>query len=302
MRINWYQSWRAAHLRRDLRCLLAAALLLSGPAYVQAGPRNLAIWPGSAPAGEAEEASTLRGQSFVRNVVRASVDAYLPEPSRANGGALVVCPGGAFRFLNIGEEGSRIAQWLNGKGYAAFVLHYRLKPTPRSDLLFVLNMLFELPPLLSGKAIMDRDSFLAYADPAIADGRQALRFVRDHAQAWRIDPKRIGMVGFSAGGVVALGASVGGDPAARPDFSAAIYSGPVELGRVPPDAPPLYLAAADDDPLTALATRPVAAAWNAARAPVELRIYQHGGHGFKSGTDSDRWMDEFGVWLDARNH
>lgn len=285
-------------------CLLAQAARAESPS----APENLYIWPDGAArvaqSGEPKEQELRHGeQHFIRNVTQASVDVWLPDAAKAGGMAMVVCPGGAFRFLTMTTEGEGIARWLNARGIAAFVLHYRLKQTPHSDWLFLGKMLFELPPLLSGKAITaDPSAFAVYAPPAIADGAQALRMVRGQAARWHLDPHRIGIAGFSAGGVVALGASLGGEAQARPDFTAALYSGPLDLGKVPADAPPLYAAAAADDPLTALATRPIAAAWQAGGAPVELHLYQHGGHGFKPGTDSERWKEEFGAWLDARRH
>lgn len=279
-----------------------AALLWAAGAWAGAPPRNVEIWPQAAPqAGEArEQDSVIKGRRFVRNVTRASLDVYLPSDAAADGSAVVVCPGGAFRFLNMSDEGERIARWLNARGVAAFVLHYRLKHTPQSDFLFFAKMLFELPPLLSGKALDDPAQFKVYEPPAVDDGRQALRWLRGQAAQWHLAADRIGIAGFSAGGVVALGTALAPQAEARPDFVAALYSGPVDTGHVPADAPPLYAAAAEDDPLTALATRPIAQAWKAAGATVELHLYQHGGHGFKSGTDSDRWMDDLGAWLDAR--
>lgn len=306
--------------RSLLAVSLAATLFLWGMAVscasapavqsVAAAPLNLPIWPDAAAAGadstapKEQESVASWHERFIRNVTQASVDVYLPESSRANGGAMIVCPGGGFRFLTMEGEGEQVEHWLNQRGIAAFILHYRLKPTPRSDLLFYLRMLIELPPLLSGKAINDPKAFAMFAPPAIADGTQAVRFVRSRAEQWHLAPDRIGMLGFSAGGVVAVGASLATDARDRPDFTAALYSGPLDTGPVPADAPPLFAAAAADDPLTALGTQPFAAAWKAGGAPVELHIYQKGGHGFgmqKKGTDSDRWVDDFSAWLEARH-
>jgi len=284
-----------------LRSATAAGLLWA--AGVSAAPLNLPIWPDAAAAagsGEPSEQDSTASwhEHFVRNVRRASLDVYLPDASKATGTGMIVCPGGAFRFLTMEGEGERIAQWLNDRGIAAFILHYRLKPTARSELLFLAQMLYQLPPLLNGSKV---DEIKPLATPAIADGVQAVRFVRGRAGQWQLAPDRIGMIGFSAGGMVTLGTSLTPEVHNRPDFSAAIYSGPLDLGRVPADAPPLFAAAAADDPLTALATRPIAAAWKAGGAPVELHIYQHGGHGFKKGTDSERWTDDFSAWLQARH-
>jgi len=289
-----------------------AATAASAPAQppASAAPPNLLIWPADdagagTGSGEPKEQESVASwhQRFVRNVTRASVDVYLPEPSRANGAAMIVCPGGGFRFLTMEGEGEQVEHWLNQRGIAAFILHYRLKPTPRSDLLFYIRMLIELPPLFSGKGIKDKQSFMSLEAPAIADGTQAVRFVRSEAATWHLAPDRIGVLGFSAGGVVAVGASLAAEPKDRPDFAAALYSGPLDIGSVPADAPPLFMGAAADDPLTALGTQPIAAAWKAGGAPVELHVYQKGGHGFgmqKKGTDSDRWVDDFSAWLEAR--
>ncbi|MGH8529934.1 MAG: alpha/beta hydrolase [Nevskiales bacterium] len=282
----------------------AASARETQDAAAPVAPRNLSIWPDGAAAGaggveqdEQKFTAPFGHERFIRNVTRASVDVYLPNPSAANGSAMIVCPGGGFRFLTMDGEGEPVAQWLNSKGTTAFILHYRLKPTPKSDLLFVAQMLFVLPSLLSGKAIGD---IKPLATPAIADATQALRFIRSQAASWHLDPDRIGMIGFSAGGMVAVGASLVDDARDRPAFTAAIYSGPLDIGTVPADAPPLFTAAAADDPLTDLATRPIASAWKAGGAPVDLHIYEHGGHGFgvaTKGADSDRWLADFTAWL-----
>jgi acetyl esterase/lipase len=289
-----------------VRAVATACLLWAAGA--SAAPLNLPIWPDPAAAGgepgepREQDSTASWHEHFIRNVRQASIDVYLPDPSpdssRTSGTGMVVCPGGAFRFLTMEGEGERIAHWLNARGIAAFVLHYRLKPTPHSELLFLLQMLYELPPLLNGSKVGE---IKPLAGPAIADGVQALRFVRARAAQWQLKPGRLGMIGFSAGGMVALGTSLTTQAQDRPDFSAAIYSGPLDVAPVPADAPPLFAAAAADDPLTTLATQPIAAAWKAAGAPVELHIYQHGGHGFKKGTDSEHWTEDFGAWVQVRH-
>lgn len=282
--------------------LACAALLWS--ATVPAASRTelgVRIWPGQAGSDapiEQELAATENHPRFLRNVREATVDVYLPEASPPRG-ALVVCPGGGFRFLNIDEEGTEVARWLNGQGYAAVVLHYRLKPTPTSDWLFFAKMLIELPLLLRGWGLGD---FKAIAEPAIADAAQALRYVRGQSAQWQLQSSRVGIAGFSAGGMVAVGASLIADARHRPDYTAAFYSGPVDIQSVPAGAPPLLAAASLGDRLTPIATQPIAAAWAAGGAPVELKLYEGGGHGFgkeqPQGTASERWLNDFADWLE----
>jgi acetyl esterase/lipase len=293
-----FRSWRVA-----LPALLLVGCAAAKPPVAPAAvPLNLYIWPDAdvavAKSGEPKEQDFgSSDEPMVRNVTQASVDVYLPDPATAKGGAMLVCPGGAFYFLTMQNEGIKIAHWLNARGTAAFVLHYRLRPTPRWAPAFYLKMLFVLPSLLSGKSTK---SIEPDALPAVADGEQAMRYIRSHSADWHLDPQRIGVTGFSAGGMVAVGTALTRDAQARPDFAAALYSGPLEVKQVPADAPPLFAAAAADDPLTAIGTQPIAAAWTAGSAPVELHIYKTGGHGFKPGSDSDRWKNDFGAWLAAR--
>lgn len=284
--------------------LACAALLWS--ATVPAASRTelgVRIWPGQAGSDEPIEqelAATEKHPRFLRNVREATVDVYLPEVSPPRG-ALVVCPGGGFRFLNIDEEGTEVARWLSGQGFAAVVLHYRLKPTPRSDWLFFARMLVELPLLIRGWGI---NGLKPLATPAIADATQALRYVRGQAVQWRVSSNRVGIIGFSAGGMVALGASLAADARSRPDYTAAFYSGPFDVAPVPADAPPLLAAASLGDPLTPIATQPIASAWAAGGAPVELKLYEGGGHGFgmqPKGNASDRWLNDFADWLERNS-
>src|SRR6185437_7045757 len=123
------------------------------------------------------------------------------------------------------------------------------------------------------------------------------RFVRDHAGDWDVDPARTGIIGFSAGGAVALGAAIVHDAACRPDFVGAIY--PAYRGGVPvpADAPPIFLAIADDDKSIApISTARLYEAWHKLGLPAELHIFGNGAHGFgvgAAGLLSDPWMDLF---------
>src|SRR5262249_42811810 len=148
---------------------------------------------------------------LVRNVSEPVLIPFLPEPSMAAGTGIVVCPGGGFHFLMIDKEGSHVARWLNERGVAAFVLKYRLVPTPDDDDAFVEQ----------ASNLKQRRAQIEQVRPAaIADGLQALRIIRREAPRWGIERDRLGILGFSAGGAVAAGAATRYDRDSRPNFAA----------------------------------------------------------------------------------
>ena len=138
---------------------------------------------------------------------------------------------------------------------------------------------------------------------SVTDGKVAIEYVRKHASEYKIDPKKIGIMGFSAGGTVAASAAFNFTPQNRPDFVAPVYAfmPPSMQGTVADDAPPLFIAAATDDGLN-LASHSVAlySKWLEAKKSAEIHIYEKGGHGFgmkKQGIPTDTWIDRFGDWL-----
>lgn len=259
------------------------------------------VWPGEVPdsglwqdAGPELERPRWENSRLVRNISQPTLTIFLPEPEVANGTGIVVCPGGAFHFLMVDKEGTEIAEWLNARGVAVFVLKYRVYPTEDDDAEFL--RIAEDP--LPRRADMDR------AWPhAVSDGLQAIRIVRERAERFRIDPNRLGIMGFSAGGAVTAGTACGyTDAASRPSFAAPIY--PVWHEQpVPVDAPPLFLAHASDDPLVSpQESVKLYSAWQQAGRRAELHIYAEGGHGFAlwpQGLPADTWIDRFWVWLQA---
>lgn len=275
------------------------------------------IWPGdgAAPGSEAWtwQQSTMTipwavtDRRLSRNVVTPTLTLFRPAPERANGTAMIIAPGGAFHFLMIDHEGYDMARWLADLGVTTFVLKYRLARTPDADadLLAFRN---ELQSRLHDSRAGTRPP----ASPIIQearlwgeeDGRQAIRFVREHAADWGIDPTRIGIGGFSAGGGVAMGAVMEHDAQSRPDFAAPIYAAYRDGLPVPADAPPLFIAIAHDDK----SVSPVSAArlyeaWHQADKSAELHIFGNGAHGFgmgKAGFLSDPWADLFKSWLSAQ--
>lgn len=243
---------------------------------------------------------------MVRNVVIPTVTMFNPAPGNANGTALIVAPGGAFSFLMVDYEGYDMARWLTRQGVTAFVLKYRLAHTPQNDADmpgFVHNLMNVLPhpgptveaPPVGTAAIEQARTW------AEEDGRQAIRFVRQHAAEWGIAPNRIGIAGFSAGGGVVMGAVMQHDALSRPDFAAPIYAGYRTATPVPQDAPPLFIALADDDNLVApISGARLYEAWHAAGKPAELHVFAKGGHGFgmrRQNLPSDAWIDLLKTWL-----
>jgi len=234
------------------------------------------------------------GLKVIRNVVHPTLTAYLPDPSIATGTAVIVCPGGAYHFLAFEHEGTEVARWLNEHGIAAFMLKYRLVQTGEDF------------PQCVGEHLSSRQKMKKLVDPlfplVLADGCQAVRLVRTRAAEWGIAPDRIGIMGFSAGGMVTLSTALNYDASSRPDFAAPIYSAPPMGGPVPADAPPLFLLCAADDDMASGVSTTYYKKWREAGKPVELHIYSKGGHGFgmnQLGLPSDHWIERFAEWLKA---
>lgn len=265
-----------------------------------ATPNAIPLYSGNGPESknpaQKEQWDTFIGQRIVRNVVYPTLTPVLPKPSIAAKAAVIVAPGGAFKFLSIDNEGYQVARWLADHGIAAFVLKYRLRQTPRDPNAF-------LKSLEAMAKSVDRDSGKGVSEPAVSlrDGQAAIAYVRAHAGQWSIDPHRIGFLGFSAGAALAIRMGLLPNAADRPDFVAPIY-GPMYARDVPADAPPLFAALASNDPLFGGGHDGLVKSWLAAGRPAELHIYVRGSHGFgmrKYGSTSDHWIREFYWWLQA---
>lgn len=233
----------------------------------------------------------------VRNIENPTLTAFLPEPSHSTGTAVIVAPGGAFIILAIAHEGEDVARWLSDRGIAAFVLRYRLAPTPRDDAQFRALRARQLQdPTLLTTVIKSQ------APIAISDSRDAIALVRKRAAEWGIAADHIGIIGFSAGGAVATGSATSYDASNRPDFVASIYGGSADV-NLSSDAPPAFIAATSDDPVVPASTSvQLYSKWRATGRPAELHIYVKGGHGFgmnHQGLPSDHWIDQFYCWLTA---
>jgi len=286
---------------RMLRTILCCSFLLAklagaaAPASVPAG-REIPLWQDGAPNAEAAaDVSDASADSTLPKhftvVYHPSLYVFLPAKGKANGLAMVVAPGGGHSQLVIDKEGWEIAEWLNKNGIAAFVLKYRLARA--------------------------KDSHYTVAGDAMADSTRALRLVRSRAEEWGIDPKRLGFIGFSAGGeLTALmetrfdaGNSGAADPierqSSRPDFTVNVYPGfrPGTI-TVPKDAPPAFLVCADDDPSHVVTTVNLYLDLQKQGISSEMHIYDSGKHGFGLRAPAtlpvSTWTDRLKDWLTER--
>jgi acetyl esterase/lipase len=242
----------------------------AGPDAKLEAYRNIPLW----------DAGKVPGASADGPLDAPFLTVFLPRAGSANGGAVVIAPGGGNIMLMYGGEGAEVAEVYNDWGVTAFVLSYRL--APRYD-----------------------------NEARTQDGERAMRLVRAHATAWNLDPARIGLIGFSAGGSLAravMAASDSGDPAAadpverassRPDYLGLVYgAGRANPGESLEDYPPTFLLSAAGDQGPSLANAQLFMDLTRAGAVAELHVYQRGRHGFGTGYGSP----EFGDWLPRLEH
>jgi acetyl esterase/lipase len=236
----------------------------------------------------------------VRNVTRPVLIPYLPEPKSANGTAIIICPGGAFHGLAIYHEGYDVARWLQERGVVAFVLKYRVIHTPADPDEYASQMkLLRVKPFEENEQHIEKVT-REVRPLAVADGLQSVKLVRARAAEWGIHPDRIGILGFSAGGYVAASAALNFDAENRPDFAGVIYGALVKDIKVPPDAPPLFMALTNNDEVAVGPSLELYSAWRRSGHPVELHVYARGDHGFgmnRQGLPSDGWIERFWDWL-----
>jgi acetyl esterase/lipase len=237
-----------------------------------ARPSSIALWkdgaPGSAPRmNEAEKADEGPGKCNVTNVHHPSLTPYLPDKNRATGTAIIIAPGGGHRMLCLGHEGYSLGEWFADHGIAAFVLKYRLA--------------------------REEGSTYSVDDHAMADTRRAIRTVRSRAEQWNINPDRIGILGFSAGGELAALAAMNSDAgqptsqdlveraSSRPNFQVLVYPGSSKRFTVSPGMPPAFITlGAKDRPDISMGMAQLYLKYKEVDVPCELHIYSEAGHGF----------------------
>jgi acetyl esterase/lipase len=245
---------------------------------------------------EAESDNNAFKAKVVYNVSKPTLTVFQPD-APATGAAVIICPGGGFYILSINSEGYDVANWLTKKGITCFVLKYRLGHSLTDDPAGVLSAKMGKPGFA--------DSVKSIIPLAIADGKAAIAYVRQHAAEYNIRPDKIGIIGFSAGGTVTASAAFNYTAENRPDFVAPIYAymPPQLISAVASDAPPMFIAAASDDNLN-LAPHSVDLynKWLNAKKTVELHMYVTGGHAFgmrRQNIPTDTWIDRFGDWLNV---
>ncbi|MBY8828050.1 alpha/beta hydrolase [Hephaestia mangrovi] len=279
------------------RCSLLAVLAIVSavPASAQTPPPEpvrevIHIWPEGASGAEARKSEPERiVNSYVHNVQNPSLTVFPADPRHANHIGMIVIPGGGHQFLVWQNEGVGPAKALNRYGITAFVLKYRLAREPGS-------------------------TYTIEGDAA-ADARRAVRWVRAHAARYHVDPHRIGMMGFSAGGeLVTLVADNPAPPrradsdavdsvSGRPDFQVLVYPGPLGIpAKAAAGAPPAFITAGTLDPCCAMPAMTLYKQLRDAHVSAELHLWADIGHGFNIAAHSERlsiahWPDRLADWL-----
>lgn len=287
-------------MKKSLFFLFAALTFTAG---IKAQENVIQLYEGAAPGSEswtwneAENNNNSWQTRVVYNVSRPTLTVFSPEAGKANGTSVIICPGGGFHALSINSEGYDVAKWLVKKGITCFVLKYRLAHSKTTD------PVAEMNANRGTKQIEEENR--AVIPMGIADGRAAIAYVRKHADELKLDPNRIGIIGFSAGGTVTASTAFSYSTENKPNFIAPVYAYfPTEMrGTVAADAPPAFIVAASDDGL-GLAPHSVDLynQWLLAKKNAELHMYSKGGHGFGmrvQNLPSDKWIERFGDWLNA---
>ncbi|WP_010134858.1 alpha/beta hydrolase [Ochrovirga pacifica] len=222
------------------------------------------------------------------NIAEPSILIYSPKKEINTGTAVVIAPGGGLRINSIESEGTMVADWLVKKGVTAIVLKYRLVPSEKGK--------------VSGTAEQKEELLQKVFPYAISDALSAIDYVRKNAADLGVDPTKIGMMGFSAGGAVTMGVAYNYKTTNRPDFLVPIYPWTSKYSvRKPQDnEPPMLIVCATNDPLDlAMGSIHLYTSWKEMGFSVALHMYAKGGHGFgmlKRNTPSDTWIERFYDW------
>ncbi len=275
-------------------------LLLLCTVVVANAQKVIPLYKGTAPGSEGwnwkEQEIHADIGTVVLDVSQPSLIVY--PAARPNGTAIILAPGGGFHGLALDLEATAEARWLNERGITAFLLKYRLM---HDDPAHPEN---NYTTLIRSDNMKTLDSLMMpVVALAMQDGLAAVKYVRQHATEYRISRDKIGFMGFSAGGGVTMSVAYHGDGESRPNFIAPMYAygKGIISNAVPKDTMPAFIVAASDDELAMVPiSLDIYSKWLAAKQPVELHVYERGGHGFgmkKQHLPVDTWIDRFGDWL-----
>lgn len=280
-------------LRTAIAATIAVCVVFTSFAFADEAPQRIPLWKDGAPGSEdrMHEPEVVTGTN-VSNVHHPSITPYLPSKEASTGTAILIAPGGGHSKLCLGHEGDSLAKWFAERGVAAFVMRYRLCREPNSDY------------TLEGHA-MD-------------DTRRAIRMIRSNSKEWNLDPNRIGILGFSAGGELAAYSAMhpqSGNPdssdpiervSSRPDFQGLIYPGKSDTFTVSEGMPPAFIAFGfHDREDIAFGMAKVYLKYKEANVPCEMHVYSEAGHGFgfreNNNTAAGRWPERMLEWLTDRD-
>jgi len=273
-------------MKHFLKLLLCIPITI----FCQVKPEVIPLWKNGAPGFENRKNEPERAKDWwVKNIHNPSLTMYAPSKELANGTAVVICPGGGHKALVYNSEGKNAALYLNTLGITAFVLKYRLA--------------------------REEGSPYSIEQHAKQDGLRAMKLVRYNAKKWNINPNKIGMLGFSAGGeVVSMVAYDSFKTSkkldtlidtfdARPNFQILVYPGPLGIpDELPKDVPPAFLIVANDDECCSAPVMKILKGYRKGNRSVEAHIYAKGGHAFNMGSRSklktlSTWPQRMSDWL-----
>jgi acetyl esterase/lipase len=299
-------SFHLAEIMKQGRALCSARLLafcwfaialsiwIAASAFASQS-QAIVLWANGAPGSEGKTVEetiriTEKGEHIVSGVHRPSITPYFPAKEKSTGAAVIIAPGGGHRELWVDHEGHTVAKWLSDRGVAAFVLKYRLA--------------------------RETGSTYTIEGTELSDMQRAIRVVRSRAQEWGVDPERIGVMGFSAGGELAALASTRYDrgtagstdlidrESSRPAFQALLYPAIPNDLKFSKETPPAFLVCGEDDrPDITQGLPELYVALKRAGVSAELHVYARTGHGFGVREDNrnpvSHWLQKFLEWLDV---
>ena len=269
--------------------LIFIASLLPAILTAQENKQVVYLYPNGAPGFEIRKNEPEQAKDWwVKNIHNPSLTVYLPAKEKANGAAVIICPGGGHRELVFTAEGEDAAEYFNSIGVAAFVLKYRLFREENSPY---------------------------KQEHTLQDGRRAMRLLRQQAAKWNLDTNRIGLMGFSAGGELAGWVAFNfpkeelikidsiDKVKCKADFLVLVYPGPLAVpDTIQPDAPPLFMIAANDDECCSEPVVKLLQLYRQANIKTEVHLYAQGKHAFNMGKRSslksiNTWPQRMADWL-----